>query len=77
MVISVDSYQNTQYTFLPVCTYQTQGLYYVLPMAPIEMGAYKFIKNEDRTMIIHKLQEIREVLSRCDLAEEMVQPQYL
>jgi len=77
MVISVDSYQNTRYTFLPVCTYETQGMFYVLPMAPIEMGAYKFIKDDDRIKIIRKLQEIRGVLGRCDLEEEMVQPQYL
>jgi len=77
MVMNVDAYQNTQYTFLPVCTAQVQGMFYVFPMAPIEMGAYPFIQQEERNKIISKLQEIRGVLSRCGLEEEMIQPQYL
>jgi len=77
MVMSVDSYQNTRYTFLPVCTCQVQGMFYVFPMAPIEMGAYPFINQDERNRIVTKLQEIRGVLSRCDLEEEMIQPQYL
>lgn len=77
MVISADSYQNLIYSFLPVCTYETNGFYYILPMAPIEVGAYKFITQDDRNKIIQKLQEIREVLKRCDLTEEIIQVQYL
>ncbi|MFM2010307.1 MAG: hypothetical protein RLZZ479_698 [Bacteroidota bacterium] len=77
MVITSDSYQNLRYSFLPVCTYKTNNFYYVLPMAPIEVGAYKFINKDDRYEITKKLQEIRGVLKRCDLSEEVIQIHHL
>ena len=71
LTIECDSFSNITYSFLPVATIKevNSGLLYVLPMAPMEAGAYAFLTEEQRTTALRELAEIRKTLRRCSLSE--------
>jgi hypothetical protein len=74
-----DSFSNINYSFLPVVTIKEEksGQLCVLPMSPLEFGAYPFIGNEQRAIVLQELAKIRETLRSCALSETEVPVQLI
>jgi len=72
MIMSGDGFNNIEYSFLPIGTVKDEstGYYFVIPLAPLEGGAYDFVTEEQRVKFLEELGEIRNTLKSCDLVEE-------
>jgi poly-gamma-glutamate synthesis protein (capsule biosynthesis protein) len=74
MTMECDGFSNINYSFLPLVTIREEksGQLVVLPMAPLEFGAYPFIGDEQRVIVLQELAKIRETLRICSLTETEV-----
>lgn len=72
LIVTMDSFENITYSFLPVATVlnQRDGLLYVIPMSPLEGGAYSWVEENLRVELLKELSRIRETLQKCNLSEE-------
>jgi poly-gamma-glutamate synthesis protein (capsule biosynthesis protein) len=72
MIMNCDSYSNINYTFLPIATVKNKksGHYYVIPITPVEGGAYNWLDEEQRDELLSELERIRKNLRECSLIEE-------
>ena len=78
MIMKTDSFFNITYSFLPIASIHTEkfGLV-VLPLAPLSEGAYNFLSDEQIKMYSDKLADIRAILVKGNLEEEVILVQYL
>jgi poly-gamma-glutamate capsule biosynthesis protein CapA/YwtB (metallophosphatase superfamily) len=79
LIMNCDGFSNIAYSFLPVATVKESNgeNYYVIPLAPLETGAYRFVDVEERALLIKELTAIRETLAEHSLTEEQIPVYFL
>lgn len=79
MVLNCDGFGNLSYSFLPLVTIQDEKTlqWNVLPLAPLEIGAYSFLSAKQRNELLRELKKIRKTLSDCNLSEEVIPVHFL